>query len=207
MCWKLGPALATGNCVIIKPSEFTPLTVLRMCSLIKEAGFPPGVVNVVTGFGNTVGKAISEHMRIDKVAFTGSTFVGRRIMEAAARSNLKDVTLELGGKSPNIVFEDADLGLAVDCLARGILCALKFMPIVWCRCLRRRFAFSWNHGQTCCAGSRIFVHSRIYDEFLKRFTEATKSLTGKAGDPFAEDTCQCPQVSENQFHVSCHIFP
>jgi aldehyde dehydrogenase (NAD+) len=129
MCWKLGPALATGNCVIIKPSEFTPLTVLRMCSLIKEAGFPPGVVNVVTGFGSTVGKVISEHMGIDKVAFTGSTFVGRRIMEAAARSNLKDVTLELGGKSPNIVFEDADLSLAVDCLARGILCALKVKPI------------------------------------------------------------------------------
>jgi aldehyde dehydrogenase (NAD+) len=129
MCWKLGPALATGNCVVIKPSEFTPLSVLRMCSLIKEAGFPPGVVNVVTGFGSTVGKAISEHMGIDKIAFTGSTFVGRRIMEAAARSNLKDVTLELGGKSPNIVFEDADLGLAVDCLTRGILCALQFMLI------------------------------------------------------------------------------
>src|ERR1700760_1442569 len=96
LAWKLGPALATGNCVVLKPSEFTPLTILRMCSLINEAGFPPGVVNVVTGYGETVGMAISEHMQIDKVVFTGSTFVGRRIMEAAARSNLKDVTLELG---------------------------------------------------------------------------------------------------------------
>jgi aldehyde dehydrogenase (NAD+) len=123
MAWKLGPALATGNCVVLKPSELTPLTVLRMCSLINEAGFPRGVVNVVTGDGE-IGMAISEHMQIDKVAFTGSTFVGRQVMEAAAKSNLKDVTLELGGISPSIVFDDADLGLAVDCLARGILCVL-----------------------------------------------------------------------------------
>jgi aldehyde dehydrogenase (NAD+) len=124
MAWKLGPALATGNCVVLKPSELTPLTVLRMCSLINEAGFPPGVVNVVTGYGQTVGMAISEHMQIDKVAFTGTTLVGRKVMEAAAKSNLKDVTLELGGISPNIVFHDADLGLAVDCFVRGILYAL-----------------------------------------------------------------------------------
>ncbi len=120
MAWKLGPALATGNCIILKPSEFTPMTALRMCSLIKKAGFPPGVVNVVTGFGHIVGQAISEHMGIDKVAFTGSTLVGRRIMEAAAKSNLKNVTLELGGKSPNIVFDDADLDLAVNWSVHGI---------------------------------------------------------------------------------------
>ena len=122
MAWKLGPALATGNCIVLKPSEFTPLTALRMCSLINEAGFPPGVVNVVTGYGNTVGQAISEHMNIDKVAFTGSTLVGRKIMEAAAKSNLKNVTLELGGKSPNIIFNDADLDQAVNWASHGILC-------------------------------------------------------------------------------------
>jgi aldehyde dehydrogenase (NAD+) len=120
MAWKLGPALATGNCIVLKPSEFTPLTALRLCSLINEAGFPPGVVNVVTGYGNTVGQAISEHMRIDKVAFTGSTLVGRKIMEAAAKSNLKNVTLELGGKSPNIIFNDADLDQAVNWASHGI---------------------------------------------------------------------------------------
>ncbi|KAH9991002.1 aldehyde dehydrogenase domain-containing protein [Russula vinacea] len=179
MAWKLGPALATGNCVVLKPSEFTPLTALRMCTLINEAGFPPGVVNVVTGYGHTVGLAISEHMKIDKVAFTGSTLVGRKIMEAAAKSNLKDVTLELGGVSPNIVFDDADLDLAVDCFVRGIF---------------------WNHGQTCCAGSRIFVHSKIYGEFLKRFTQATKSLkTNSRGLLEESKQCNCPQVSKAQF--------
>jgi aldehyde dehydrogenase (NAD+) len=121
LSWKLGPALATGNTVVLKPSEFTPLTALYMCNLFQEAGFPPGVVNVINGYGNTVGSAISSHMDIDKVAFTGSTLVGRRIMEAAARSNLKNVTLELGGKSPNIVFADADLELAVGWASHGIL--------------------------------------------------------------------------------------
>ncbi|KAG2087915.1 aldehyde dehydrogenase family 1 member A3-like protein [Suillus discolor] len=113
MAWKIGPALACGNTVVLKPSEFTPLTTIRMCHLINEAGFPPGVVNVITGYGNTTGNAISSHMRIEKVAFAGSTLVGRKIMEAAARSNLKNVTLELGGKSPNIIFDDADIEQAV----------------------------------------------------------------------------------------------
>ena len=120
MAWKIGPALATGNCIVLKPSEFTPLTALRVCSLINEAGFPPGVVNVVTGYGEIAGRAVSEHMGIDKVAFTGSTLVGRKVMEAAAKSNLKNVTLELGGKSPNIVFNDADLDLAIDWSTHGI---------------------------------------------------------------------------------------
>lgn len=176
MAWKLGPALATGNCVVLKPSEFTPLTALRMCSIIKQAGFPPGVVNIVTGYGPIVGQAISEHMGIDKVAFTGSTLVGRKIMEAAAKSNLKNVTLELGGKSPNIVFDDADLDLAVNWSVHGIF---------------------WNHGQTCCAGSRIYVQEGIYDEFVSRFTAKTKEL--KLGDPFASDSYQGPQVSQVQF--------
>jgi len=125
MAWKLGPALATGNCVVLKPSELTPLTALRMCSLINQAGFPPGVVNVVTGYGHTVGNAISEHEGIDKIAFTGSTAVGRKIMQMAATSNLKNVTLELGGKSPNIVFDDADPELAVGFLVRGMLCVIS----------------------------------------------------------------------------------
>jgi aldehyde dehydrogenase (NAD+) len=98
LSWKLGPALATGNTVVLKPSELTPLTALRVCGLIQEAGFPPGVVNIVTGYGNTVGAAIAEHPHLEKVAFTGSTLVGRSIMKAAANSNLKKVTLELGGK-------------------------------------------------------------------------------------------------------------
>jgi aldehyde dehydrogenase (NAD+) len=122
--WKLAPALATGNTCVLKPSELTPLTALRICSLINEAGFPPGVVNVVTGYGNTVGKAISSHMEIDKLAFTGSTITGRLIMEAAAKSNLKNVTLELGGKSPNIVLNDADLELAISWSIPGILYVL-----------------------------------------------------------------------------------
>jgi acyl-CoA reductase-like NAD-dependent aldehyde dehydrogenase len=118
-------ALATGNTVVIKPSELAPLTSLRMCTILKEAGLPNGVVNVVTGYGNTVGEAISSHMNIGKVAFTGSTIVGRKIMEAAARSNLKPVTLELGGKSPNIIFNDADLDQAVKWSAHGLLYVLQ----------------------------------------------------------------------------------
>ncbi|KAF8204201.1 NAD-dependent aldehyde dehydrogenase [Mycena galopus ATCC 62051] len=149
------PSLATGNTIVLKPSEFTPLTALRMCTIIQEAGFPPGVVNVITGYGNTVGAAVSSHMDISKIAFTGSTLVGRKIMEAAAKSNLKPVTLELGGKSPNIIFNDADLENAVEWTAHGIY---------------------WNHGAACCAGSRIFVQSGIYDKFLEKFTEKSKSI-------------------------------
>ncbi|OJA12632.1 hypothetical protein AZE42_04484 [Rhizopogon vesiculosus] len=177
MAWKLGPALACGNTIVLKPSEFTPLTAIKMCHLMNEAGFPPGVINVLTGYGGTTGHAISSHMKIEKVAFTGSTLVGRKIMESAAKSNLKNVTLELGGKSPNIIFDDADLEQAVNWAAFGIF---------------------FNHGQTCCAGSRIFVQEGIYDEFLKRFTEKTRSI--KVGDPFAPDTFQGPQVSEVQFN-------
>ncbi|KAI6129393.1 aldehyde dehydrogenase [Pisolithus croceorrhizus] len=174
--WKIAPALATGNTIVIKPSEFTPLTAIRMCHLIQEAGFPAGVVNVVTGYGNTVGHAIASHMRIHKVAFTGSTLVGRKVMEAAAKSNLKNITLELGGKSPNIIFNDADLEQAVNWAAFGIY---------------------FNHGQCCCAGSRIFVQEGVYDEFLRRFTEKSRSI--KIGDPFASDTSQGPQISQIQY--------
>jgi aldehyde dehydrogenase (NAD+) len=123
MTWKLGPALAAGNCVVFKPSEKTPLSALYMCSLINEAGFPHGVVNVITGYED-VGAAISGHMDIDKVVFTGSQPTGRRVMEAAAKSNMKSVMLEMGGNSPNIVYDDADLNLAVDWSVHGILCVL-----------------------------------------------------------------------------------
>lgn len=121
LTWKIGPALATGNTIVLKPSEFTPLTAQLTAQLIVEAGFPPGVVNIVNGYGATVGAAIAEHPDIDKIAFTGSGLVGRRIMEAAAKTNLKNVSLELGGKSPNIVFDDADLDAAVAWTAHGIL--------------------------------------------------------------------------------------
>ncbi|KAJ3761628.1 aldehyde dehydrogenase [Lentinula raphanica] len=176
LTWKIGPALATGNCIVMKPSEFTPLTALRMCELIQEAGFPAGVFNLLTGYGSTVGAAISSHMKIEKVAFTGSTMVGRKIMEAAARSNLKNVTLELGGKNPNIIFNDADLDQAVNWAVHGSY---------------------WNHGQACTAGSRIFVQSGIYDEFLAKFTDRCRSL--KVGDPFAPDSYQGPQASKAQY--------
>ncbi|KAG6827489.1 hypothetical protein H0H92_011565 [Tricholoma furcatifolium] len=174
--WKIGPALATGNAIVLKPSEFTPLTAIRMAGLIQEAGFPAGSVNIITGYGNTVGNAISSHPLIEKVSFTGSTLTGRKVMEAAAKSNLKQVTLELGGKSPNIIFNDADLEQAVNWAAHGIF---------------------WNHGQACCAGSRIFVQSGIYDEFLAKFTAKAKQI--KLGDPFANDTNQGPQVSQIQY--------
>lgn len=176
LSWKIAPALATGNTIVMKPSEFTPLTALIAADMIRQAGFPPGVFNLIVGYGNTVGQAISEHTGIEKVAFTGSTLVGRKIMEAAAKSNLKNVTLELGGKSPNIIFNDADLDQAVNWAAHGVF---------------------WNHGQACCAGSRIFVQSGIYDEFLAKFTERVKAI--KVGDPFGKDTNQGPQVSQIQF--------
>ncbi|KAG5635559.1 hypothetical protein H0H81_010860 [Sphagnurus paluster] len=174
--WKIGPALATGNAIVLKSSEFTPLTALRMAELIHEAGFPAGVVNILTGYGQTVGAAISEHPHIEKVSFTGSTLVGRKVMEAAAKSNLKQVTLELGGKSPNIIFDDADMEQAVNWTAHGIF---------------------WNHGQACCAGTRIFVQAGIYDEFLKRLTERAQAI--RIGDPFSTDVDQGPQVSQIQY--------
>jgi len=174
--WKLGPALATGNCVIMKPAEQTPLTALYVAALIKEAGYPAGVVNIIPGYGPTAGAAISEHMEIDKVAFTGSTEVGHIISKAAACSNLKRVTLELGGKSPNIVFADADLDLAVE---------------------KSHFGLFFNQGQCCCAGSRIFVEESIYDEFVKRSVARAKKRT--VGSPWQQGVEQGPQVDKEQF--------
>ncbi|KAG9944100.1 aldehyde dehydrogenase, partial [Aureobasidium melanogenum] len=174
--WKIGPAVACGNTVVIKTAEQTPLSALYAATLIKEAGFLPGVVNVISGFGKIAGAAIASHMDVDKVAFTGSTVVGRQIMKAAAGSNLKKVTLELGGKSPNIVFDDADIDNAISWVNFGIF---------------------FNHGQCCCAGSRVYVQEGIYDKFVQRFKE--RAQKNVVGDPFAADTFQGPQVSQLQF--------
>ncbi|CAN5561554.1 aldehyde dehydrogenase family protein [soil metagenome] len=173
--WKWGPALATGCTLVLKPAEQTPLTALRVAALAQEAGFPDGVINVVPGFGPTAGAAISGHMDIDKVAFTGEGSTGQIIMEAAARSNLKRVSLELGGKSPNIVFADADLDAAVE----GAYIGLFF-----------------NQGQCCCAGSRLFVEESIHEKFVDRIVK--KAQTQKVGDPFDPHTTQGPQVSQEQ---------
>ncbi|WVO18225.1 hypothetical protein L204_105933 [Cryptococcus depauperatus] len=173
--WKVAPALAAGCTVVIKPSELTPLTAMYMTKLFNEAGLPAGVVNVVCGYGLTVGSAIASHPNIDKVAFTGSTAIGQKIMEAASKSNIKNVSLELGGKGSNIIFEDADFEEAVKYAAQGIF---------------------FNHGQTCCAGSRIYVQKPIYDKFIEAFKEITSKI--KIGDPFESTTYQGPQVSQTQ---------
>jgi len=174
--WKWGPALAAGCTIVLKPAEQTPLSALRVGELAMEAGFPPGVLNIVPGFGETAGGAIAEHMDLDKVAFTGSTEVGKLIMQAAGRSNLKRVTLELGGKSPNIVFADADLDAAVEGSHLGLFL---------------------NQGQCCCAGSRLFVESHVHDEFVEKMLKRAKKT--KVGDPFDPTTTQGPQVSQEQF--------
>ncbi len=174
--WKLGPALAAGCTVVMKVAEQTPLSALRVGELIQEAGFPPGVVNILTGFGPTAGAPLARHMDVDKVAFTGSTEVGHLIMKYAAESNLKRVTLELGGKSPNIVFADTDL----DAAAEGA-----------------HFALFFNQGQCCCAGSRLYVEDSIHDAFVARLV--AKARARKVGDPFARDTQQGPQVDKTQF--------
>jgi aldehyde dehydrogenase (NAD+) len=173
--WKWGPALATGCTVVLKPAEQTPLTALRVAALAQEAGVPDGVVNVVPGFGPTAGAALSGHVDVDKVAFTGEYTTGQIIMEAAASSNLKRISLELGGKSPNIVFADADLDAAVEGAYFGLF---------------------FNQGQCCCAGSRLFVEDKVHDQFVDRLLKKAKAQ--KVGDPFDPETNQGPQVSQEQ---------
>jgi aldehyde dehydrogenase (NAD+) len=174
--WKLAPALAMGNTIVMKPAEQTPLSALRLGELILEADFPEGVVNLLPGFGATAGAAIARHMDVDKVAFTGSTEVGRLIMETAAKSNLKRISLELGGKSPNIIFADSDLDDAVEGAHLGLFV---------------------NQGQSCCAGSRVFVEETIYDEFVEK--SIARARKRRVGDPLDPRTDQGPQVSESQF--------
>jgi len=175
MAWKTAPALAMGNTVVLKASDQTPLTALRAGEIALEAGLPPGVLNIVPGYGNIAGEALSRHMHVDKVAFTGSTAVGHKIMEAAAQSNLKKCSLELGGKSAAIVCADADIDQAVR---------------------EAHFALFFNQGQVCCAASRLYVHESVYDEFVQKSVALAKKRT--VGDPFT-DVEQGPQVNESQF--------
>jgi len=163
--WKLAPALAVGCTVVLKPSEQTPLSALYLGQLIKEAGFPAGVVNIVPGLGVVAGAAITAHMDIDKVSFTGSTVTGRRVMAAAAASNLKKVSLELGGKSPNVVFEDADFDAAVDGATQALF---------------------ENMGQNCCSGSRLYVQESIHDKFVAALVKKVEAI--HVADPFDPST-------------------
>ncbi|MCU0703712.1 MAG: aldehyde dehydrogenase family protein [Fimbriiglobus sp.] len=173
--WKWGPALACGNSLVLKPAEQTPLTALKVAELAQEVGFPDGVINVVPGFGPTAGAALASHMNVDKIAFTGETGTGKIVMTAAANSNLKRVSLELGGKSPNVVFADADIDAAIEGAYFGLF---------------------FNQGQCCVAGSRLFVEEKVYDEFVEKMTRKTKAR--RVGDPFHPDTEQGPQVSKEQ---------
>ncbi|CAR21223.1 Aldehyde dehydrogenase 5 [Lachancea thermotolerans] len=172
--WKLGPALATGNTVVLKPAEATPLSALYACQLVQEAGIPAGVVNILPGFGKLLGDRLCTHKDVKKIAFTGSTATGRHIMRSAANT-IKKVTLELGGKSPNIVFGDADLDKAVRTIAFGIF---------------------YNSGEVCCAGSRVYVQDTVYEEVLEKFKNYAESL--KVGDPFQEGVFQGAQTSQMQ---------
>jgi len=175
LAWKAAPALAAGCTVVVKVSEKTPLTALKFAELAREVGFPEGVINIVTGFGDTAGHPLVIHPQVDKISFTGSTQVGHNIMEEVAKHTLKPVTLELGGKSAAIVCEDADIDLAVE---------------------QSHFALFFNQGQCCCAGSRLFVHDKIYDEFVEKAVKRAKVRT--VGDSF-DDVEQGPQVDNLQF--------
>ncbi|EGV66415.1 aldehyde dehydrogenase (NAD(P)(+)) ald5 [Yamadazyma tenuis] len=175
LTWKLGPAAATGNTMVFKSAEATPLSALYVAQLSKEAGFPPGVINVVTGLGTTVGNRITEHPKISKISFTGSTAVGKHIMRSAAES-LKKVTLELGGKSPNIVFNDADIPRTVQNIINGIF---------------------YNTGEVCCAGSRLYIQDGIYDDLMEALLKEVEGI--KIGDPFDPSTRMGAQNSKAQF--------
>jgi acyl-CoA reductase-like NAD-dependent aldehyde dehydrogenase len=174
--WKIAPALACGNVSILKPAEQTPLTALRLGELVLEAGVPEGVVNIITGFGETAGAAIASHPHIDKVAFTGSTEVGKLILQAST-GNLKRVSLELGGKSPNVIFADADLESAVSA---------------------SMFGFCMLSGQVCCAGTRVFVQQDFQQTFVDALTRYTSKF--KASDPLDPKTTVGPLVSKEQFN-------
>ncbi|KAH7127338.1 putative aldehyde dehydrogenase [Dactylonectria macrodidyma] len=176
MAWKLGPALAAGNTVVLKTAEQTPLSALVVARYFNDAGFPPGVLNVIAGLGHVAGKALAEQKDVNKIAFTGSTATGRAIMEAAAKSNLKPITLELGGKGPNIVFDDANFEAALEWTSFGIF---------------------YNSGQVCAAGSRIYVQSRIYKRFLQALKDKAAAIV--VGNPFNPNTFQGPQTSQAQF--------
>lgn len=177
--WKLGPALATGCTVVLKPAEQTPLSALRLGELALEAGIPEGVVNIVPGFGETAGAALAAHPDVDKVAFTGSTEVGRLILQAAA-GNLKKVSLELGGKSPNVILKDADLEVAIPSAASAVF---------------------FNQGEVCCAGTRLFADAEIFDKVVEGVAAVAKNI--KVGPGLEPTTQMGPLVSEEQLHRVC----
>jgi aldehyde dehydrogenase (NAD+) len=174
--WKLGPALAAGCCVVLKPAEQTPLSILYFAQLIEKAGFPKGVINVVNGYGKEAGHALASHLDVDKIAFTGSTVTGKQIMRTAA-VNMKNITLETGGKSPLLVFDDADFEQAAKWAHIGIMS---------------------NQGQICTATSRVLIQESIYDKFVEEFKKIVAS-TSIVGDPFKDDTFQGPQVTKAQY--------
>ncbi|KAF2901093.1 hypothetical protein ILUMI_05092 [Ignelater luminosus] len=174
MVWKIAPALSMGNTVVLKPAEQTPLTALYIAELCKEAGIPPGVINIVPGHGDT-GAALVANQKVDKIAFTGSTEVGLQIQQASGIGNLKRTTLELGGKSPNIILADSNIEQAVEIAHQGLF---------------------FNQGQVCCAGSRTFIEHSVYDEFVDRSVERAKKRV--VGNPFDKQTEQGPQVDKAQ---------
>jgi phenylacetaldehyde dehydrogenase len=177
--WKLGPALATGCTIVLKPAEQTPLSALRLGELIVEAGFPEGVVNIVPGYGETAGAALAAHNDVDKIAFTGSTEVGKLIVHAAT-GNLKRVSLELGGKSPNVIFKDADLDVAIPGAASGIF---------------------FNQGQCCCAGSRLYIEKDVFDKVIEGISASAKKI--RVGSGLDPKTQMGPLVSEEQLNRVC----
>lgn len=174
-CWKLAPAIAAGNTLIIKTPELAPLYGQKLARLVKEAGFPPGVINIICGLGAIAGEALARHPDVKKIAFTGSGPVGRRILRAAADTNLKKVTLELGGKGPSIIFPDADFNNAIFWATLGITA---------------------NNGQVCAAGSRIYVHSKIYNSFLAAFGD--KIAQTAHGNPLDPNVTKGPVISKAQ---------
>jgi acyl-CoA reductase-like NAD-dependent aldehyde dehydrogenase len=175
MCWKLGPALASGCTVVLKPSEYTPLTAMKLGALALEVGFPEGVLNVLPGYGDAAGEALARHPDVDKVSFTGSIRTARRLVAASGETNLKKLTLELGGKSPQIVFADADPARAVEACFWGIF---------------------GNKGEICNAGSRVLVQARAYDGFVEALADRARKM--KVGDPLAPATEMGAQVSRRQ---------
>jgi aldehyde dehydrogenase (NAD+) len=178
LCWKLGPALAAGCTVVVKPSELTPLTALKLGALALEAGLPPGVLNVVTGYGDPTGEALARHPDVDKISFTGSGRTARRLLQASAASNLKKLTLELGGKSPQIILPDADFDTAVEACFWGIF---------------------GNKGEVCNAGSRVLVHEEAYEPFVGRLAERAQKM--RVGDPLDPETEMGAQVSARQLEA------
>lgn len=177
LAYKVSAALITGNTIVVKSSEKAPLSPLVAARCAKEVGIPPGVINILSGFGKPCGQAIARHMEIRKISFTGSEATGRAIQKASAESNLKSVSLELGGKSPLIIFDDADLSKAVPAAAMSIL---------------------MNTGQVCNASSRVYIHTAVAEEFLKSL-KATMALMGRSGDPLVEGTSRGPQADKLQF--------